>query len=195
MIQAGSLQWYANLWDSAKLSIDNYSLTCLKHAKYTALQYRDYQYKPIELATGVPWYVVAALHMRECDFDFRCTLHNGEKIIGTNRVTEEVPKGRGPFATFKDGAIDALVQGGLNLVKDWSLENTLKVCEAYNGLGYLRYHQSVMSPYLWSCTSVYSCGLYDSDGSYDPELKDKNAGVAALFKCLDGDVTFTRAVI
>lgn len=192
---AGSLEWYADLWDSCRILMDNYPLAQMIHAKRMAIINRDTQYEAVEKLTGVPWYVIAALHMRECDFDFRCVLHNGEQIVGTGRKTRLVPAGRGPFATWIESAVDALKFDKFDQVTDWSIENTLKVCEAYNGLGYLKYHPTVRSPYLWSCTNIYTGGLYNSDGHFDSELKDKNCGVAALFKCLDGQIKFKRAAL
>lgn len=167
----------------------------LTNTKRTALKYRDIQYKLVEEKTGVPWHVVAGIHMRESNADFKRVLHNGEKIIGTNQKTKYVPIGRGPFATWIDSAIDVINFRQLNLVTDWSLENTLKICEAYNGRGYLLFHKDVQSPYLWSCTNNYVSGLYDSDGNFDPALVDRNCGIAALFKCLDGEVNFKRAAL
>lgn len=192
---AGSLEWYKNLWDTCHISIDKTSIVQMIHAKRMAIIGRD-QYSAVEKLTGVPWYVVAALHMRECNFDFRCVLHNGEQIIGTGRKTRDVPAGRGPFDNWRDGAVDALQCDGFDKVTDWTLENTLKVCEAYNGLGYLKYHSDINTPYLWSCTDAYTSGLYSSDGHFRDDLIDKNCGVAALFKCLEtGQVRFTRAAI
>lgn len=192
-MKIGSLEWYAMIWDSCHLSLNNASIVNLKYAKQMALKYQNTQYQPVSDATGVPWYVVAGIHMREASFNFRGCLLNGEKIIGTNNKTSIVPKGRGPYKTWVDSAIDALNFRQLNLVTDWSLENTLRICEAYNGRGYLLFHQDVKSPYLWACTDQYSCGLYDSDGDFDPDIMDSGCGIAALLKTLD--IEFKRAVL
>jgi lysozyme family protein len=50
-------------------------------------------------ATGVPWFVVAALHERESGADFATYLGNGEPL---NRVTQLVPKG--PRAVYQLGS-------------------------------------------------------------------------------------------
>src|SRR6266566_8128063 len=62
------------------------------------------RYLLVEQATGVPWFVVGVLHYRESDFNFGTYLGNGQSLL---RMTTEVPVGRGPFASFGEGAIDA----------------------------------------------------------------------------------------
>lgn len=66
------------------------------------------KYEEVEKETGVPWQIIAAIHHREGSLDFKTVLHNGERIIGTNKKTKLVPAGHGPFATWSEGAIDAL---------------------------------------------------------------------------------------
>ena len=90
------------------------------------------RYKGIEQATSVPWFVIGCLHMRESNGDFSTYLGNGQKL---NRVTTIVPKGRGPWATFEEGAYDALVTvEGLNTIKDWGPERCAYAMEKFNGL-------------------------------------------------------------
>src|SRR4051812_28350724 len=76
------------------------------------------RYQEVEKWTGVPWYMVAVLHMRESDADFNTYLGNGDPL---HHVTTHVPRGRGPFKTFVAGAIDALKFDGLTTVHDWRL--------------------------------------------------------------------------
>ncbi len=66
------------------------------------------RYKAVQASTGVPWYFIGALHMRESSCDFRGVLHNGDRIIGTGGLTVRVPAGRGPFSTWEESAVDAL---------------------------------------------------------------------------------------
>ena len=74
-------------------------------------------YKEIEAKTEVPWYFIGLCHFRESDFDFNTYLGNGQSL---NRVTTMVPRGRGPFANFVDGAVDALRLQGYVGASDWS---------------------------------------------------------------------------
>src|SRR5262245_6834708 len=75
------------------------------------------RYKEAEQATNVPWFVIGALHMRESDANFSTSLGNGEPL---NRVTRLVPRGRGPFSSWQQGAIDALRLDGLHKVTQWT---------------------------------------------------------------------------
>ena len=59
--------------------------------------------------------------MRESGADFSTYLGNGEPLTRRTRI---VPKGRGPFKTWEDGAVDALRFDSLDdvLAEDWTIE-------------------------------------------------------------------------
>src|SRR5215510_3215489 len=105
---------FARLWDSMDVRPDKRELVTRIARK---LLRHKAQYQTVEAKTGVPWFVIAALHNRESDADFTTYLGNGESL---NRVTRLVPKGRGPFASWEAGAIDALALDGLDHVKEWT---------------------------------------------------------------------------
>lgn len=138
------------------------------------------RYEAVATKTGVPWDVIGVIHYRESSGSFAGVLHNGQKIIGTGKKTTIVPKGRGPFSTWEDAAVDALMNchpyAGKN--KDWSISGTLDILERYNGLGYRK--KGLPSPYLWAGTDQYTKGKYVADGKYDPNHVDKQLGVAAI---------------
>lgn len=138
------------------------------------------RYELASKATGVPWDVIGVIHFRESSNDFRGVLHNGQKIIGTGKKTTLVPKGRGPFSTWEEAAIDALTNCHPHLArnKDWSIGTTLDKLEAYNGLGYR--NKGLPSPYLWAGTDQYTKGKYVADGKFDPNHVDKQLGVAPI---------------
>lgn len=138
------------------------------------------RYEAVEKKTGVPWDVIGVIHYRESSNSFARILHNGEKIIGTGRKTTLVPKGRGPFSTWEEAAIDALMNCSpyLGKNKDWSLGNTLDLLERYNGLGYR--NKGLPSPYLWAGTDQYVSGKYVSDGHFDPNYVDQQLGAATI---------------
>jgi lysozyme family protein len=145
------------------------------------------RYEVVSKATGVPWDVIGVIHYRESSNHFGGVLHNGQKIIGTGKKTTLVPKGRGPFSTWEQAAIDALSNCHPYLArnKDWSIGTTLDKLEAYNGLGYR--NKGLPSPYLWAGTDQYQKGKYVADGKYDPNHMDQQLGVAAiLMKLRDG---------
>ena len=152
------------------------------------------RYKAVEARTGVPWFIVAVIHQRESSGSFAGVLHNGEKIIGTGKVTKLVPKGRGPFSSWEEAAVDALVNchpyAARN--KDWSPGGALALLEQYNGLGY--YNKGIPSPYIWAGTNQYQKGKYVADGKFDPNHVDQQLGCAGIIKAMntiDPSVKFT----
>lgn len=138
------------------------------------------RYVTVSKATGVPWDIIGVIHYRESSNDFAGVLHNGDRIIGTGELTKKVPKGRGPFSTWEEAAIDALVNAPPQLAKnkDWSIGATLDALERYNGLGYKR--KGLPSPYLWAGTDQYVKGKYVADSKFDPNHVDKQLGTAAI---------------
>lgn len=140
------------------------------------------RYQAIEKETNVPWQVIGVIHYRESNCDFATYLGNGQSL---NRKTTIVPKGRGPFSSWEDGAIDALKnappKAALN--KDWSAGGTLDKLEEYNGLGYRS--KGVPSPYLWAGTDQYVSGKYVADHVYDANKVDEQLGCAGILKFLD----------
>ncbi len=148
------------------------------------------EYMAIQKATGVPWPLIAVLHRRESDADFTTYLGNGEPL---NRKTRLVPKGRGPFKTFKEGAIDALHIDGLDRVKDWRLEKQLYYSELFNGAGY--HNRGLPSPYIWGGTNQQRRGKYVADGKWSSKAMDGQPGVAPILAeiaRLDPSVEFER---
>lgn len=129
---------------------------------------------------GLKWWLVACAHEMECTQDFSKYLGNGQSLL---RKTTIVPIGRGPFNSFEDGAVDALILQGIDKVSDWSIGNVLYILEGYNGYGYSKYH-SINSPYLWSGSDHYVMGKYTSDGKYDPYAVSQQIGIALLLKTL-----------
>lgn len=129
---------------------------------------------------GLKWWLIAIIHNMECSLNFNCYLGNGQPW---NQRTTIVPKGRGPFKSFEEGAIDAIKLQGLDKVTDWSIGNVLYILEGYNGYGYAKYH-NINSPYLWSGTNQYTSGKYIFDGTYNPNAVSNQIGCAVLLKKL-----------
>lgn len=149
------------------------------------------EYLRVQDATGVPWAVVGCWHNREASCDFKGVLHNGEKIVGTNKKTKLVPAGRGPFATWFDSALDAIRLKKWTKKTKWSIAFFLYSSQIFNGLGY--YYKGIPSPYLWSFSNQYTKGKYIADHVFDPNAVDKQMGVAPLMKRLwelDPDAVF-----
>lgn len=144
-----------------------------------------HRYELIQRQTGVHWVFVACCHLRESNLDFSKSLAQGDPL---DRVSRNVPKGRGPFTSFEEAAYDALVncqpKAALNPI--WKqaplMPDMLTLLEMYNGLGYA--YKGIPSPYIWSGTDQYSKGKYVRDGVFDPNVVDKQLGVAGLILCL-----------
>lgn len=170
---------YGNLWREARVKPGADSQNADRFADKIIANEARYRY--VQNTTGVPWFFVAALHMRESSCNFDGVLHNGEKIIGTGRETRLVPAGHGPFATWEESAVDALKLKDLHRVQEWSIERMLYSAEVYNGLGYLG---KVNSPYVWAGTTLEQTGKYVADHVWDPSAEDTQLGVAALLKRL-----------
>jgi lysozyme family protein len=172
---------YGALWDRATITPDK-----LDAARQVAraIFVNETAYAAVERATGVPWFMVGAIHNRESSLSFRTHLHNGDSLrTRTTHVPAGRPKiGRPPFK-WQDSAVDALAMPphALDKVRDWSVERILYECERYNGWGYLAKGNS---PYLWSWTSEYHGGKYVADHLYDPSAWDRQAGCVAVIKAL-----------
>jgi lysozyme family protein len=128
--------------------------------------YAKERYLSVSAKTGVPWTAVAVIHERECSQDWTRSLAQGDPW---HAVSVHVPAGRGPFKSWEEAAVDALVNCSPYATrnKDWSIGGTLTELEEYNGLGYAAHGRA--SPYIWSGTDQYVRGKYVSDGVYDPE--------------------------
>jgi lysozyme family protein len=170
---------YGNLWRTIKIKASAASDVDWFARKIIA---GEAAYKNVEAATGVPWWFIGALHMRESSNSFAGVLHNGEKIIGTGRKTTLVPKGRGPFRSWDEAAIDALKIKSLQNVPDWSIERVLFEAERFNGLGYA--NKGVNSPYVWAGSNHQQPGKYIADHVWSSTANDTQMGVATVIKRL-----------
>lgn len=166
-------------WAKAQISPSRVSEA--KQMANTIMKHRD-QYDAVAAQTNVPFYVTGVLHMREASFNFNTYLGNGDPL---SRKSVHVPKGRGPFKNWFDGAIDAfhldhfdkLPAGG-----HWDIVTALIKCEFYNGGGYNS--KGVRSPYVWAGTNMQQRGKYVADGHYDPNAWDSQPGCAEVLLAL-----------
>src|ERR1700744_4310971 len=91
----------AGRWANAKLTRDFTSI-----AHHLVAPTAKARYQAVSIKTGVPWAVIAVIHERECSQDWAGSLAQGDPW---NRISVHVPAGRGPFASWEDAAVDALV--------------------------------------------------------------------------------------
>lgn len=153
------------------------------------------RYDALSNVTGVPWYIIAVIHYRECSANFMGHLHNGDPL---KAQTIDVPKERpdppwppspwDPVAAWQASAIDALKIDNFYEQKDWTLERSLFRLERFNGFG-TRSH-GVIPNYLWNFSTYPT--RYDSDGSYKPTYVSSQCGAAVILKMLanKGTISF-----
>lgn len=165
----------AQYWDTMRINLARENE--FTHEAQHIIAHKD-QYLPIQEATGVPYAMIGIIHLREGNLNFNTYLGNGQFL---SMRTTIVPKGRGPFKSFYDGALDALAVDGLSSIKDWRLEKVLYYCESFNGFGYEMYH-GVPSPYVWGGTNIQHIGKYTSDGHWNGSVWDPQPGCAPVLK-------------
>ena len=174
-------------WNNAKLT-RNFSGVAKRLVDPAAKQ----RYKNVSNQTGVPWAIIAVIHEREASQDWTTQLGQGDPL---NRVSTHIPRGRGPFSSWEEGAFDALVNCAPFAAKwtDWTYGGAMTLLEQYNGLGYAA--RGVPSPYIWAGTDQYKSGKYVRDGVYDPNVIDAQLGCAGLLKTmmqLDATISFGK---
>ena len=179
----------ATRWQNAKLTRNFTSIA-------KSLVAAKARYQAVEAKTGVPWPIIAVIHERESSQSWTASLAQGDPW---NKVSTHVPKGRGPFKSWEEAAIDALVNCApfLAAKKNWTTSgDVLTNLELYNGAGYA--NRGRPSPYLWAGTDQYSSGKFVADGVYDPNAVDRQPGCAGLLKAMmaiDPTITFTGVKI
>jgi lysozyme family protein len=179
---------YAALW--AAMTIPAGRLAAVDAAARRLVAARA-RYQAVERATGVPWFVVAAIHERESGQSWHASLAQGDPW---DRRSVHVPAGRGPFASWEDAAVDALRLDHLDKVRDWSPERCCYELELYNGFGYRRH--GIHSPYLWSVSSNYRQGKFVADGQWSTATVDRQIGCMPLIRrmmALDPSIAFAQA--
>lgn len=135
------------------------------------------RYLSLERRSTVPALVTMVIAERESGADPRMSLAQGDRW---DRVSVHVPKGRGPFKSWEDAAVDALQIDGLDKVgrENWTIELAIFYQEKFNGFGYRRY--GVPSAYIWAATNIYQGGKFVADGKFVRFAWDTQLGVAAL---------------
>lgn len=145
------------------------------------------RYQHVQTLTGVPWFVVAVIHVRESDMDFNTQLAQGDPL---GRVSTHVPRGQGPYLgkdAWERAAVRALLDAGAKTWGDWSPGGMTTFLEKYNGLG--NYHMGRPSSYVWAGTNQYTSGKYVADGQYSASFVDPQPGCASLIKQLGVDLS------
>jgi hypothetical protein len=99
-------------------------------------------------------------------------------------ASTHVPKGRGPFQSWDEAAIDALMNCAPHAAdwNDWTAGGALTLLEQYNGLGY--FFRGMPSPYIWAGTDQYTSGKFVADGIFKADVIDVQLGCAGLLMAM-----------
>lgn len=185
--QEGTPEWYRAAYK--EMEFDKGYENAIHGDTQTVLRGKA-RYLKIQDATKIPWWIIGGIHFKEASCDFKAVLHNGERIIGTKRKTTLVPAGRGPFDTWEEAAIDAVIGKRWEKIRAGASDvgEILYAVERFNGTGYISgAGKAETSPYLWARTSINDdFGKYVRDGVYDPmATTQKTTGFAAIMKELE----------
>lgn len=172
---------YFCMYKSCVLTDDQAALAQLTAIVEKSIQNQEI-YTKVQLASKIPWVVIAAIHFRESSQRFDCHLHNGDPLTArTVHWPSGRPRAGEPPFTWWDSAIDALSSAWRPT--SWSIGASLQFTERYNGLGYQK--AGINSPYVWDQTNQYSGGLFVADGQIDREKRENRPGCAAIFKMFE----------
>jgi lysozyme family protein len=150
-------------------------------AKVILARAENEDYAAVSAETGVPKLWAMASFEREAGSDYRLSPAQGDPW---DEVSRNVPRGRGPFASWADAAIDAYRLDGLDKVgaANWTWARGCYYGELFNGFGY-RSH-GVNTPYLWSWSNNYRRGKYTADGEWSLSTIDQQCGMIPLIVAL-----------
>lgn len=176
---------YEDLFAACVIRLERLALVKTTVGKIVANRAR---YESVETVTGVPWYVVAAIHSLEGSLSFKTHLHNGDPLTArTVHVPKKRPVAGSPPFTWEESATDALQFDNLPTTAKWTLSLVLFKLEGFNGFGYRSKHPEVLTPYLWSFSNHYTKGKFTVDHKFDPEAVSKQCGAAAILKQMAAD--------
>jgi lysozyme family protein len=140
------------------------------------------RYENVAAIVNIPASLIAAIHYRESSNNFGTYLHNGDPL---GKRTIHKPRGI-LFARWEEAAADAIrqkdsIRRDLGLTRhSTNMAAIAAFAERYNGLGYKG--RRIFSPYVFSGTNLYTCGLFVADGKFNPKVKDRRPGILALMK-------------
>jgi len=143
------------------------------------------RYKAMEEKTGVPAYLIAAIHYREGSGSFDKYIHNGTMLGNEIDVWKKEGDGQEKITlyTWEDSVIDSMErQHPSSIIVKGDYPTYLEFAEKYNGYGYRK--NNMKSPYIWSGTDTKLNGKFESDGIYNKNQEDKQLGIAVLLRAL-----------
>lgn len=194
MISANAARWARMKIDPARRATIEARARVLVRNKARFLEVEN---KLISMGKYVPWWFVAIVAEREYGGPpiWNKQLGQGDPL---DRVSHNVPAGRGPFKgpdAWLRCALDALIDCAPHAARwtDWSPGGALTILEDYNGDWYAM--RGVPSAYVWSGSDQYVSGKFIADHVYRAGVKDVQEGCAPLLRCMlniDSSIKFGK---
>ena len=142
---------------------------------------------------------IAAIQWREASGDLTKSIANGQSL-GTN-VRKDGRLGQGSssnsFTPTKNWVSNTTEVLSYKINEKYgstsgdfsSASRFNDFAERFNGLGYR--NRGLVSPYVYSGTTLYESGKFVADGVFNPSVKDKQVGTAVLVSAADGTIDTT----
>lgn len=172
---------YAAQWASMKVTREGEALETAERLLKDRKTYDE-----IAGETGVPTVWLMATNEREDGGRLDRYFGNGDVLT---RPTTDVPRHRGPFASFKAGVLDSLHYDGIDAGFRAQLRAGIAIVPLmifeetnWNGWGYDAH--GIRTPYVFGATNLQQRGKYDADGHWNGALMDTQLGTAAIWWAL-----------
>lgn len=133
---------------------------------------------------------VAAIHWREGSGNFGKSIANGQSLSKPARLDGRMGTGGATYTagtSWEQNAVEVMShkvgeKRAPNNGSTWDNSTFYTFAERFNGTGYKK--KGIASPYVYSGTTTYTGGKYVADGKFDPNVKDRQNGVAVLVSSL-----------
>lgn len=140
------------------------------------------RFLPVQEQLKIPAIWMMASFEREASSNFNLSPAQGDPW---RRKSVNEPKGRGPFSSWEASALDAY---RFDRIQDfpadtWTWAFAAYTGERFNGFGF-RNH-GIRSAYLWAGTNMYTIGMYISDGSWRPGVRDHRVGIIPVMRLMN----------
>lgn len=121
---------------------------------------------------GIPELITTPSFERECGCDFARSPAQGDRW---DHVSTHVPKGRGPYSSWIECALDTYRREHLEQHSaPWSMAYACYWWEKINGFGYRA--RNLRSPYVVGGSNLQQPGKYIADGEFDRDHMDTQLG-------------------
>ena len=178
-----------NMTDAQKRDLAQFQ----KHYETNQSRYEDVAKQLNAKGIGMTSEQVAAIHWREGTGSFNKSIANGQVLSKPARLDGTMGTGGRTYSatsSWEENAVEVMTHKAKekrapNDGQQWNDSTFYTFAERFNGTGYKS--KGLASPYVYSGTTTYTGGKYVKDGpnGFDPNVKDKQIGVAVLTSSLN----------